>query len=269
MSPSATIGHLSRDVVAGGAPRIGGGPWYAGRALRPFGLPARLGAKCGAAERETFACRLASLGLPTTVVAAGETTAFSFSYDSDGRRSMRVDAVGDPWQPGEALAAAGDARWVHVAPLLGTDFPEETLAALARGRRRILLDGQGLVRVPAVGPLELDPGFDPALLRHVSVLKLAEDEASALELELDEAGLASLGVPEVVVTLGGRGSLVLAGGKLTRVPARAVDAVADPTGAGDAFAAAYVAARSGGHAPAGAAQRATALVAAMLGETVR
>lgn len=269
MPPPATIGHLSRDVVAGGSPRIGGGPWYAGRALRLLGMRARIGAKCGAAERGAFACRLASLGLPATVVAGGETTAFSFRYDRDGGRSMRVDAVGDPWQPAEAVAAAADARWAHVAPLLGTDFPDETLSALARGGRRILLDGQGLVRVAAVGPLELDPGFDPALLRHVSVLKLAEDEASALGLELDEAGLAALGVPEVVVTLGGRGSLVLAGGKVARVPARSVDGVADPTGAGDAFAAAYVAARSGGHAPVGAAQRATALVAAMLGEALR
>src|SRR5262249_17952733 len=221
------------------------------------------------ADREAFACRLAALGLPITVIVGGETTAFTFSYDGDGRRSMRVDAVGDPWAPGEALAAAGSARRVHVAPRVGPGLPRRPLAALPRGSRRILLDGQGLVGVPAVGPLELDPAFDPALLRDVSALKLAEDEASALGVGLDQPGLASLGVPEVVVTLGGRGSLVLAGGKLARVPAHAIDAVADPTGAGDAFAAAYVAARNGGHAPAGAAQRATALVAAMLGARTR
>ena len=33
--PLGVIGHLSRDIVAGAAPRIGGGPWYAGpRAAR-------------------------------------------------------------------------------------------------------------------------------------------------------------------------------------------------------------------------------------------
>ncbi|MDP9262502.1 MAG: PfkB family carbohydrate kinase [Actinomycetota bacterium] len=41
------------------------------------------------------------------------------------------------------------------------------------------------------------------------------------------------------------------------------DAV-DPTGAGDAFGAAYLSARASGHAPASAARRATALVAALL-----
>jgi sugar/nucleoside kinase (ribokinase family) len=48
------------------------------------------------------------------------------------------------------------------------------------------------------------------------------------------------------------------------VPARPVDDGADPTGAGDAFAAAYLSARADGHAPASAARRATALVAALL-----
>ena len=39
MRPLGVIGHLSRDIVAGAAPRIGGGPWYAGRALRALGEP--------------------------------------------------------------------------------------------------------------------------------------------------------------------------------------------------------------------------------------
>jgi sugar/nucleoside kinase (ribokinase family) len=98
----------------------------------------------------------------------------------------------------------------------------------------------------------------------VSVLKLAEEEARTLVGEPDEDALRSLGVPEVVVTLGSRGSLVLAEGRLERVPARAVDG-ADPTGAGDAFSAAYLVSRASGHAPAASARRATALVAGLLG----
>jgi len=38
----------------------------------------------------------------------------------------------------------------------------------------------------------------------------------------------------------------------------------DPTGSGDAFSAAYLSARAGGHAPVAAARRATSLVAALL-----
>jgi sugar/nucleoside kinase (ribokinase family) len=46
------------------------------------------------------------------------------------------------------------------------------------------------------------------------------------------------------------------------VPARVVDA--DPTGAGDGFAAAYLAARADGHRPVSAAHRAAALVSGLL-----
>lgn len=262
MRPLATIGHLARDVVSDGPARIGGAPWYAGRALRLLGTRAQIGAKCGEPERRRFLGRLTTLGLPVTIAAGGETTAFAFRYEGE-RRLMTVEAVGEPWSPQEATTAVGRAEWVHVAPLLRSDFPVETLDELARDRR-LLLDGQGLVRVPEPGPLRLDSAFDPALLRHAAILKLAEEEAVALVGGIDEAALRDLPVPEIVVTLGAAGSLVLAGGRCERVPVRPLEGIRDPTGAGDAFAVTYLAARAEGHAPASAARRATALVAALL-----
>jgi sugar/nucleoside kinase (ribokinase family) len=196
----------------------------------------------------------------------GETTPGFTIRNSPGGREMRIDAIGDPWQPEDVDGLSG-VEWLHVAPLARSDFPPETLAALARGRR-LSLDGQGLVRPPRTGPLRLDTDFDRALLEHVSVLKLSEDEARALVGTLDEAALGELGVPEVVVTLDVRGSLVLAHGRLHEVRASPVTAP-DPTGAGDAFAAAYIDARSGGHAPVTAARRATALVGGLLSGRVR
>ena len=106
------------------------------------------------------------------------------------------------------------------------------------------------------GPLVLDPDFDRSVLRHVTVLKLAGEEAKAI------GDLASLGVPEIVVTAGTDGSKVITRDRVEHVPAHVV--AADPTGAGDAFAVAYLASRAGGHAPASAARRATALVAGLL-----
>jgi 2-dehydro-3-deoxygluconokinase len=72
-----------------------------------------------------------------------------------------------------------------------------------------------------------------------------------------------------LVTLGSRGSLVLANGRLERVATQPVEGKIDPTGAGDAFAVAYLAARSGGHAPAASARRAGALVTGLLGGRLR
>jgi hypothetical protein len=174
--PLGVIGHLSRDVVDGAPPRVGGGPWHAARALRLLGHDALIFAKAG--EREPGR-ELAALGLPVSVTLGGETTAFSFSYDGAGVRTMTVDAVGDPWHIGElSQNLLRRVAWLHVAPLLHGDFDEDALAWLARDRR-ILLDGQGLVRVRHTGPLELSGALDRSVLRHVSILKLAAEEAAA------------------------------------------------------------------------------------------
>jgi len=265
------IGNLSRDVVGRGPPRVGGGPYYAARALRLLGRRAALAVRCSRDDRAAFLPPLIALGLPVAWRATAETSTFSFRYEGE-RRLMSVEAVGEPWTPedvrGWARDALGRADWVHAAPLLRSDFPAATLAELARGRR-ISFDGQGLVRRPEVGPLQLDAEFDPDVLRYVSILKLAEEEAQVLVGDLDEASLTGLGVAEVVVTLGSRGSVVLAGGRLEHVTARPVKGRVDPTGAGDAFAAAYLAGRAGGQSPVASARRATALVGGLLGGRAR
>lgn len=256
------IGPLARDDVDGHASRIGGGPWHAGRALRALQQPAIVVAKCGEPERRSYLRRLAALGLPVALAATGETTSFSFSYDEEGHREMRVDAIGEPWsEADEPEHVLRRVEWVHVAPLLRDDFSPDTLDRLAR-RRRLLLDGQGLVRARRLGPLGLDADFDRALLRHVSILKLAEEEARAILGDADLEELRELGVPEVVVTFGARGSLVLTRDAALRVATR--PARGDPTGAGDAFSVAYLSARAGGHRPISAARRASALVSALL-----
>ena len=258
------IGHLARDIVAGAAPRIGGAPWYAGRALHTLGQEAVIFAKCGENDRARFQRRLAALGLPATLAAGGETTSFSFSYDADGVRTMTVDTVGEPWRTDEPQGQLlRRVEWLLVAPLLRSDFDAAALERLGLGRR-LMLDGQGLVRVPKVGPLQLDANFNPDLLRHVAILKVAEEEARMLVGSTEPESLAELGVPEILLTLGAEGSVVIARGKVEHVPALPVDGGTDPTGAGDAFAAGYLAARADGHAPASAARRATALVAALL-----
>jgi sugar/nucleoside kinase (ribokinase family) len=101
------------------------------------------------------------------------------------------------------------------------------------------------------------------------VFKRAVDAARTLVGEPTEDALRELGVPEVLVTLGSRGSLVFADGRLVAVPARPVDGEVDPTGAGDAFSAAYLVARAAGNAPVPAAGRATAVVAGLLGQRPR
>jgi sugar/nucleoside kinase (ribokinase family) len=251
--PLALVGNLSCDLVDGRPPRIGGAPYYAARAWRALGSRATIVARCGPEERDDYARRLSALGLPVVLLPGEETTSFSFHYDGD-TRVMTVEQPGDAWTPADADVVPAGA-WLQVAPLLRCDFPPDTLAALAHGRR-LSFDGQGLVRAREPGALRLDADFDLAVLKHVQILKLAEEEAEVV------GAVDRLGVPEVLVTHGERGSCVYVDGRKDEVSAWPV--AADPTGSGDAFSAAYLAGRSQGLTPVSAARRATALVGALL-----
>jgi sugar/nucleoside kinase (ribokinase family) len=258
--PLALVGNLSFDLIDGGPPQLGGAPFHSARAWRALHLRSTTIARCAREDERRFRRGFARLGVPVRLVPGRETTTFAFAYEGD-RRIMQVERVGEAWSPADVAGVPASA-WVHVGPLLRGDFPARTLAALARGRR-LSFDGQGLIRVRATGPLRLEPEPDPEpLLRHVSILKLAEEEAVALVGGIEADALAALGPAEILVTFGSRGSLVVDRGEATEVPARHVDA--DPTGSGDVFAAAYLASRASGHAPVSAARRATGIVSAML-----
>jgi sugar/nucleoside kinase (ribokinase family) len=262
MTAVAAIGNLTRDVVADAEPRPGGGVFYAARALARLGTDARAVAACSAGDRELLVPPLEAFGLPITWVESSATTAYSFHYQGD-RRIMRQDAVGDAWSPEQGVEAAGDATWVNVCALVRTEFPPETLAALAGDGRRLLVDAQGLVRRPDLGPLQTD-GEIGAALDHVTVLKLNDEEAETLVGSAEPESLRILGVPEVLLTLGSLGSYVVTPELIEHVPAQIVDGPVDPTGAGDTFSASYLTARLAGAEPVDAARAATETVAAFL-----
>ena len=253
----AVIGNLSRDTIDGGAPRVGGAPFHAARSLRLLGGSSRIVARCAQAERRALVGPLASLGVRFEWLPAPSTAAFELTYSGE-EREMSIADTGSPWTLADARAV-GRADWVQVGALTRDDFPEEVLASLARDRR-LALDGQALVRPAATGALVLDGDFDPALLRHVTALKLNEEE---LEVLGGEERAVALGVPELLLTQGSTGALVLARGVRERIPVRRID-TADPTGAGDAFLAAYVWARAAGHRPGSAGRHAATTAARVL-----
>jgi sugar/nucleoside kinase (ribokinase family) len=264
--PVSVIGNLTRDVLPGLAPRPGGGPYHAGRALSLIDHPSRLVVKCADRHRRALLGPLLSLGVPVSWRAGTDSAGFEIVEHGD-QREMAIISCGDPWSPEEARGwvgeALGESEWVHVAGLMQGEWPAETLAALARGRS-LSLDGQALVRRARLGPLELSPDFDRELLRFVRILKLAEEEATAIFGEPSSFAAAELGVEEVLVTRGTRGAIVYAGGERLEIPARPVVHDVDTTGAGDAFAAVYLVCRSRGRSPKRAASRAAAFVGAML-----
>jgi sugar/nucleoside kinase (ribokinase family) len=248
----ALLGNLSRDLLPGRPPHVGGGPYHGARALQRLRVPARIVTRCAREDRDALLPPLVRLGTPVRYVPGDATASFSISYDGD-RRTMSIDALGDAWRPQDVPELRS--RWIHIAPLSRVEWPAETLAALAR-RHRVSFDGQGLVRPARTGPLVLDDDFDRDVLRHIWVLKLADEEAAVV------GDVEALRVKEVLVTHGSRGSTVYCGGTREFVPAHAVDR--DPTGAGDAYMAAYIVGRNAGLSPVGSARRATAVVASLL-----
>ena len=254
MTRAAIIGNLVLDVVEKAPERPGGAVWYCARALHEIdpGADAALVCRCASTDRDSLLPGLEQLGFPVRWREAERTTRFSFHYEGE-RRIMRIDALSEPWSPADISGWAGDAigeaDWVLVGALTRDDFPLETLHALTTRGHKLILDAQGLVRRGQVGPLESDGDVDRAVLAHITALKLNDEEAELLCGGTDEASLRSLGIPEVVLTLGSEGARILAGDVTTEVDAVPVEGPVDPTGAGDSFLLAYVVARRQGSDP--------------------
>ena len=268
MARVAVVGNLARDVVNRGAPSPGGCPFFAAEAFRRLDEEGQIVTRFAERDRELFEPALRKLEAPVTLLPATATSGFSLDYEGE-ERAMGVTVIGERWQPVDAGALTAGVTWVHVAPLLRSDFPAETLAALADGRR-LTLDGQGLVRSPQLGPLTTDANFDASVLASVTTLKLSEEEARIVaDGPFDQATAASLGVPEVLLTLGSHGAVVFSEGADTFVPAAWPVLGVQTTGAGDAFMVGYATSRADGHDAITAARNASRLVAEMLDDRKR
>ena len=129
-------------------------------------------------------------------------------------------------------------------------------AAAREGRER------GLRVAYSAAPFEVEAVR--AVLPYLSLLLLNELEARQLEDALGQP-LATLGIPDIVVTRGARGaSWITEGEEIVSVPAHTVD-VLDTTGAGDCFAGYLVAALDEGAGPEAAMRLAAAAAAMQVG----
>ncbi|MEH3054463.1 MAG: PfkB family carbohydrate kinase [Patulibacter minatonensis] len=265
VAPGVTVlGNVAIDRIDGAGPTAGGAPSFVGSVLAQAG-GGRIVARAAGVDLPLFDDVVAAAGVPFDVLPAQTTSAFGMTYDGDDRR-MTVDAIGPRWDAADVAAAAVTTAWAHVAALLRTDFTPRALATLGGAGVHVAYDGQGLVRVPELGDLRTDAGFDPELLRHVDVLKLADDEAAVLTAgaPFDAAAAATLGVREIVLTAGSHGSTLFLAGDVVRVPPPFRVEGVHATGAGDSFTVAYVGARSRGESPADAARFASQVVAELL-----
>ncbi|EHB53894.1 PfkB domain protein [Mycolicibacterium rhodesiae JS60] len=259
------LGNLAIDVINGGPKTPGGCAAFSGVALEATGVPGGIVALAADDDHALFDPLLDRFGSVIRILAADRTSAFRLDYEDLDHRRMSVEAIGPVWGAAEVAAADPETTWVHLAPLLRTDFPAETLALLARRGHLLAYDGQGLVRADQLGPLVVDRHYPPELLAHLSILKLAEDEAVIVaDGPFDQTTATRLGVPEILVTYGSEGCDIYTDDSCVRVPAAWRVEGVQTTGAGDMFTTCYVANRAAGADPRAAAKEASELVAGEL-----
>jgi ribokinase len=222
--------------------------WLAAAGARPV-LVGRIGAdeRGRAAEAEL---RAAGVETRLAVDADFSTGTCVVLVGPDGERSMvpdpgANDRLGEGDVPGALFASDGH---LH---LTGYSLMREGSRAAAKAAiAEAAAAGMGVSVDPSSAAL-LSPAFLDSL-EGVGLLLPNAEEASVLAGEVDpeRAALAlARRVPEVVVTLGAEGALWTDGVALTRAPAVEADAILDTTGAGDAFAAGFLAARLSGGDP--------------------
>jgi sugar/nucleoside kinase (ribokinase family) len=229
-----------------------------------------INAACANEDLAMFRALEADVSVSFRFKRTAATTRFDLNYSGEfgERRSMVLHSIGHAWSEADVDLLEIDSEWVHLAPLLRSDFSVEAVARLAARGHRIAYDGQGLVRVPQIGEMMLDARYDPGLLRHLTVLKLSEDETAVLAAEHGrERALETLSeIPELLLTLGFRGAEIRFGGALGHVAPDRVIADVQTTGAGDVFMIAYLIGRERGLSPAAAATLGANVAAAMLAE---
>jgi ribokinase len=250
--------------------RPGGGGANTAAWLARLGAPVVFAGCVGDDEAGREAARsLAGAGVTTRLaVAPAATGTCVVIVGHDGERTMLTD-------PGaNALLAAGDlprdaflpGGHLHLSgySLLRPGSRAAAAAALAAAREARMTTS---VDPASTAPLA-DLGAEAflALVRDADLIVATRDEAEVLTGSRDpEAAAAMLldGRAEVVLKLGDEGALWrAAGGEAARAPAAAPPCpVIDTTGAGDAFAAAWLAARRAGEEPAAALASACALAA--------
>jgi sugar/nucleoside kinase (ribokinase family) len=266
------VGHITKDIVrVGQTMRIasGGTAYYTAMALKRLGLSVAVVTKGARNDREGL---LRELTVEKVAIfwKDGETTsAFENIYSGRGldTRAQVLKGAGTPFSAEDVTRISA---WAfHFGPLVNQDIPLPVLKQAGGKGRIVSLDVQGMVRPARLGTITQEDWADKKKwLQYVHILKADETEAFILsgEKDMDRAAavLASFGPTEVVITLGGRGSLVYTEHRLHKIPSWAPRRFVDPTGCGDTYMAGYLYERLRGKTPETAARFAAAMASLKL-----
>lgn len=229
------VGHVAADWIEGShRPLLGGTATYA--ALTALRLGARVGVHTSASYEPGLVDVLH--GVHVARIPAEYSTTFANRYEADGTRTQTVESVADRLTFDQILPEWRGAPLVHLAPIaqevdpgLLDRFPRAFLGITPQGWLRAWGDDGGVHRA--------EWRDAKRVLRRANAVVVSEADLPDPALVDEWARVAHL----LVVTRGERGCDVYHAGEDPATPyhspAFKVPRVIDPTGAGDAFAAAY------------------------------
>jgi sugar/nucleoside kinase (ribokinase family) len=239
------IGHITNDrIVTKHSVNYmpGGTAFYCSKALLKLQANSILLTAVGEAEMQVVR-NLQNEGIEIKTSPSRETVFFENIYHEDqDHRDQNVLAIADAFT--DESVDGIDAKIYHLGPLLLHDIPVSIIKKLA-SKGIVSLDAQGYLRSVINKKVHFANWKDKEeALPYVSILKANEFEMEMLAGTNDPyAGaraLASMGVKEVIITLGSKGSIVFYENNFTEIPAFAPKAVVDATGCGDTYMAGYL-----------------------------
>lgn len=180
-------------------------------------------------------------------MSGAETGGFHLIYDEKGNRTLDVLGVAGKIGPSNFPKEFLDSRFILIGPILGEVDIELIQFLRSKSSATIFLDPQGLVRkIGDDGRIvhSCDRDAIRRIIEVVDFVKPNEQEIETITGEKDPLvglqRLQSMGHAVPIVTLAERGSLLLDGDKLYRVPPFATTHAIDPTGAGDVYAGSFI-----------------------------
>lgn len=224
------VGHVTKDVLAGGGYAIGGTVTYAALTARSLGLSVAV--LTSAPDDLELSAHLP--GVDLHVVGAPDATTFENTYESQHRQQY-LHAIAAPLRATDLPPDWKDSSIVLLGPVAG-ELGSDWLGVFSSGL--VGVTPQGWMRQwDSSGRVTARPWHDAEdILSSVGVLVFSEEDVGGDRALIQQyAEMASI----AVVTRGRNGATVFHRGVSRQFPAFRASAM-DPTGAGDVFAAAFL-----------------------------
>ncbi|WP_171037980.1 PfkB family carbohydrate kinase [Dyadobacter luticola] len=240
-----TIGHITLDkVVTPHSTKYmpGGTSFYFSKALRQFDLNYML-VTALAEEESHIVAGLREEQIEVFSQNSPYTVYFENIYSANqDYREQNVLHKAAPFTVEQMPSI--EAKIFHLGPLLSDDISVDLLKSLA-SKGMVSLDIQGYLRyVENQKVYYTDWADKKEALPYVSILKANEFEMETVtgtsDVREGAQYLADMGVKEVIITLGSKGSLVYKDNHFFQIPAYKPASVVDATGCGDTYMAGYL-----------------------------